>query len=103
MTGVAGVVAMARNLDESVRHYSAMFGVQTLASSQVQGAATANLLTRGWVITVASPDDEKDEIAQELERRGEVPFLVKLRTTNPKNADPLDMGRSHQARCEIVV
>ncbi len=103
VTGVAGVVAMARDLDEGVRRYSAMLGVEPRPGSPVPGAVTADFHTRDWIITVASPTDEMSAIAHELNRRGEVPFLVKLRTTKPQFVGPLDMNRTHQARFEIVM
>ena len=103
VVGVAGVVAMAHDLDEAVRRYSAMLGVEPQPGSPVQGAATADFHTRDWIITVATPTDENSAIAGELKRRGEVPFLVKLRTTKPQYVGPLDLNRTHQARFEIVM
>jgi hypothetical protein len=103
VTGVAGVVAMIADFDEGVRRYSAMLGLDPMPGSPVAGARTADFHTRDWVITVAAPVDKSSEIAQELEQRGEVPFLVRLRTSKPEYVGPLEVTRTHQARFEIVL
>ena len=101
--GIAGVVAMVQDFDEGVRRYRAMLGVEPRPGTPVKGAKTADFHTRDWIITVAAPDGESGELRAELERRGEVPFLVKLRTTKSEFVGPLDMNRTRQARFEIVM
>ena len=103
VTGVAGVVAMVRDLDEGIRRYRAMLGVEPQPGSPVDGALTADFHTREWVITIAAPVGQSGALYDELEQRGEVPFLVKLRTEKPDYVGPLPLARTHQARFELVV
>jgi hypothetical protein len=102
VTGVAQVIATVRNLEEATRRYQAILGAEPQAGSPVSGARTCDFQIEDSVITIAEPTDATSAIYEDLARRGEVPFLIRLRTSDKSKAGRLDFRLSHWARFELV-
>lgn len=101
-SGVASMVALIRDFDEGVRRYEAVLGVSPRPGTSVDGAKTADFHLETSVITVAAPTDPHSPMYADLIRRGEVPYLVRLRTNNKNAAGMLEPVSTREARIELV-
>jgi hypothetical protein len=101
-TGVAQVIAMVHDLDEGTRRHTALLGVEPQPGSPVEGARTCDFHVDGSIITIAEPTDTSSAMYEDLQRRGEVPFLVRLHTSDRSKAGRLDFAGAHWTRFELV-
>jgi hypothetical protein len=102
VTGIAQVVASVRNLEEATKRYSTLLGVEPRPGSPVDGAKTVDFRVENSLITIAEPTDKTHAVYEDLERRGEVPFILRLRTNDPTKVGRLDFSSTHWARLELV-
>ena len=102
VTGVVSVIALVRDLEEGARRYEDILGVAPETGSFVEGAKTADFPIDGARITIAAPADNHSAVYQEVSRRGEVPYLIRLKTTQKSRVGLLDLNTTHHARIELV-
>lgn len=102
VTGVAHVIAMVHDVEDGVSRYQALTGIQAERGTPISGARTADFLVDNARLTIAEPTDPDSAMYEDLQLRGEVPFLVRLHTTNPARRGLLDRTLTHHARFELV-
>lgn len=102
VTGVSSLVALVRDIEEGARRYEDLLGIAPQPGSYVEGANTADFHVDGALITIASPADTHSTVYQEVTKRGEVPYLVRLNTTHKHRLGLLDVNTTHLARIELV-
>ncbi len=102
VTGVVQVIAMVNNLEDGIARYTALTGVEAERGSTVSGARTADFIVENSRLTIAEPTDTDSALYEDLQLRGEVPFLVRLHTTKPEKRGLLNRTLAHHARFELV-
>ncbi|HVU11012.1 MAG TPA: VOC family protein [Phototrophicaceae bacterium] len=102
VTGVAHIIATVHNLEDGVQRYEALTGVQAEQGTPVPGARTADFQVENARLTIAEPTDPNTAMYEDLSLRGEVPFLIRLRTTSKSKIGLLDRTLTHHARFELV-
>jgi hypothetical protein len=102
VTGVESVVALVRDIEEGARRYEDLLGIAPQSGSPVPGANTADFQIDGARITIAAPADTHSAVYEEVTRRGEVPFLIRLRTTQKNRTGLLPLNTTRHARIELV-
>lgn len=102
VTGVHSMVALVRDLEEGARRYEDLLGIAPQPGSHVEGANTADFQVNGACITIAAPADNYSTVYQEVTKRGEVPFIVRLNTTQKQRTGLLNFDATHLARIELV-
>lgn len=102
VTGVSSMVALVHDLEEGARRYEDLLGVQPQTGSFVEGAETADFQIDGAFITIAAPTDTHSEVYKEITKRGEVPYIIRLKTTRKDRIGLLDLNTTRFARIELV-
>jgi hypothetical protein len=102
VVGVQQVIALVRDLEEGARRHEDLLGIAPQPGSYVEGAKTADFPVEGALITIAAPADTTSTVYQEVTKRGEVPYLIRLKTTKPERRGMLDLNTTHLARIELV-
>jgi hypothetical protein len=102
VTGVEHVIAMVKNLEDGVARYEAITGAVVERGEPISGARTANFRVDNALLTIAEPTDTDSAMYEDLQLRGEVPFLVRLKTTKPEKRGLLNRTLTHHARFELV-
>ncbi len=102
VTGVEQVIAMVKNLEDGISRYAALTGVPVEQGTPISGARTADFIVENSRLTIAEPTDPNSAMYEDLQLRGEVPFLVRLKTTKPEKRGLLDRTLAHHARFELV-
>ncbi len=102
VTGVQSMVALVHDLEEGARRYEDLLGIAPTPGSYVAGANTADFQVDGALITIAAPADKHSTVYQEVTKRGEVPFLIRLHTTQKQHVGLLNFDATHLARIELV-
>lgn len=92
--GMAEVVIAVHDLEDTLRRYRAMLGMEP-------EAGTARFVWNNAILSFVSAAD--DGVAAYLEQYGEVPYLLKLRTSDPARVGLLDLPQTHGACIEFVV
>jgi catechol 2,3-dioxygenase-like lactoylglutathione lyase family enzyme len=101
-TGVEHVFASVRNLEEATRRYEALTGLKAQPGTPFAGARTAGFQVDGSRITIAEPVTKNSALYEDLCLRGEVPFLIRLRTTDKSKTGMLDLLTAHHARFQLI-
>lgn len=101
VTGVEHVFASVLDVDEATRRYEALTGLKAQPGTPFPGARTADFQVDGSRITIAEPVNKNSALYEDLRLRGEVPFLVRLRTTDESKTGFLDLLTAHRARFEL--
>jgi len=102
VTTIAHIFAAVQKLDEAVPRHEALMGVAAQIGTPFGKARTADFLLAGTRITIAEPVDRDSSLHEDLCLRGEVPFLVVLRTADAKRRGQLDLLSAHRARFRLV-
>lgn len=102
VTGVESVVALVHNLEEGAHRYEDILGIAAQPGSPVEGANTADFQIDGARITIAAPANTHSAVYEEVTKRGEVPYLIRLNTTQKQRVGLLDLTTTHFARIELV-
>ena len=66
------------------------------------GAETALFDLGTFSITLAAPTTYDSPLQEYVKQRGDVPFEIKLRTSNPAKIGLLNLKQAHDARIELV-
>lgn len=102
VTGVLGLVIAVQKLDKGISRYMAMLGQAAEAGPKVTGAETAQFKLGDFALILAAPDDFDSPLHEHLRERGESPFAIHLRTSQPERAGLLNLKEAHGARIELV-
>jgi catechol 2,3-dioxygenase-like lactoylglutathione lyase family enzyme len=102
VTGVDTLVVAVRNLARGIEHYEALLGQTAQAGSPVAGAETADFALSNFTLTLAAPDDYDSPLTPHLEKRGEAPYEIRLKTSETPQLGLLNLKQSHGARIELV-
>ncbi|HLF37689.1 MAG TPA: VOC family protein [Anaerolineales bacterium] len=97
--GVIGIVIPVENLERAVAWHEVLLGVPSRPGSSGVGAATAEFQIGGFGLTLAEPEGKPSPLADHLARRGQVPYQVRIRTTNLLHVAGLE---ARGARIELV-
>lgn len=104
VTGITGILVLVTALDITVPRYRALLDV-----GPVQGAAfpwpnahTVDFRLDRTVISVAEPMTQSGPLWDHLNRSGEGPYALKVRTNDRARVGVLDLTRTHGARVEMV-
>jgi len=101
VTGIEHLFASVHNLDEAAQRYAALTGLKPQQGTPLTGARTADFQIESSRITIAEPVMSDSALYEDLSLRGEVPFLIRLRTTDKSRIGMLDLLTAHQARFEL--
>ena len=97
--GVIGIVIPVENLERAVAWHEVLLGVPSRPGSSGVGTATAEFQIGGFGLTLAEPEGKPSPLADHLARRGQVPYQVRIRTTNLLHVAGLE---ARGARIELV-
>ncbi len=101
--GVAGLVVAVQKLDKAIEHYRALLNLQPQRPGvAVNDAETADFKLGDFTLTLAAPEDFGGPLHIYIKERGEVPYLIRLKTTDSSRAGLLNLKQAHGARIELV-
>jgi hypothetical protein len=99
--GVAGLVIAVHKLDKAIPHYRALLDLEPeQPGTGVANAVTADFHLGDFALTLAAPDDFGSPIHEYIKNRGEVPYLIRLRTSG--HAGWQNLHLTHGAQIELV-
>ena len=79
-----------------------ILGVSPSAQAQDNEQQGVTFALDGHAITLVRPVIHGTPLADHLAKFGEVPYLLRLRTTKTELVGLLDLGMAHGARLELV-
>jgi len=102
--GVAGVVVAVESVETSSARYQALLGSAPDPATQSRiGGARGRLFRVGATdIVVAASRDRSDPIRQHVRHRGEGPYSLRLRCSEPQMEMSLPIRLTHGARIDLV-
>ena len=101
-TGTAALVVAVHDLAVATARYATILGMQPSGQAQNREEQSVTFELDGHTITLAQPVVHGTPLAEHLERFGEMPYLLQLRTAKTELAGLLDLGMSHGARLELI-
>ncbi len=100
--GVVGLVMAVNDLAATSARYEAILGIAPQHTSEIADAKTVDFALEGCTITLAAPLNDQGALAQHLAQFGEMPYQLKIRTTDAARTGLLDMTLAHGARIEFI-
>lgn len=103
-TGITGILVLVTALGITVPRYRALLGIEPVrgATFPWPNAQTVDFLLETTVISVAEPMKQSGPLWDHLNRSGEGPYALKLRTTEKSRVGMLDPIRAHGAQVAMV-
>lgn len=103
-TGITGILVLVADRDISVPRYRALLGVGPVQGSAFPcpDAHTQDFALGSTTITVAEPVGKSGPLSHHVNRSGEGPYALRLRTEDEARGGMLDATRTHGARIEMV-
>ena len=101
VTGIEHLFASVHDLNEATQRYAALTGLKPQPGTPFTGARTADFQIENSHITIAEPVTSDSALYEDLCLRGEVPFLICLRTTDKSREGMLDLLAAHHARFKL--
>jgi catechol 2,3-dioxygenase-like lactoylglutathione lyase family enzyme len=99
--GTIGLVVLVDDLTKSTQRYEALLGVAPESGSPLEGANTLKFALSNCTLTIAAPTDQSSALFDVFSRRGEVPYLLGLKTVNSSRAGTLPTTQTHGAKIEL--
>ncbi|MFQ5881651.1 MAG: VOC family protein [Candidatus Methylomirabilales bacterium] len=102
--GIMCLLVLVTDLDFSVPRYRALLGVEPAQGSAFPwpDAQTVDFVLGSATITLAEPTGKSSPLCDYLNRCGEGPYALRLRTNDRARAGMLDPARTHGAQIEMV-
>lgn len=97
--GVIGIVVPVHNLEQALAWHEVLLGIPSVPGRPGSGAVTADFQIGDSRLTLAEPEGEASPLAMQLARRGELPYMVQIRTASPGQVASLE---ARGARIELV-
>jgi hypothetical protein len=102
VTGVAQLIVAVNDPLKSVIHYINVIGdLPHIPGIFMRDAKTADFELGKTSVTLAAPTGNSP-LRAHLARRGESPYMLRLRTKDRKHLGLLDVAKTHGARIELV-
>ncbi|MBZ0301522.1 MAG: VOC family protein [Anaerolineae bacterium] len=102
VTAVDSLVVAVQKLDKGVAHYQAMLGLEPGPGPHIPSAETASFRLGDFTLVLAAPGDYDSPLYGYLRDRGEAPFEIRLRTTQPEHEGLCSLKQSHGARIALI-
>ena len=103
-TGIADVCVLVMDLDTSVPRYRSLLDIEPVQDIAIAWPDTTSVdfSLGSTTISLAEPMGVSGPLCDHIERYGEGPYALTLRTTDPAKAGVLDPTLTHGARIEMV-
>ena len=102
--GISGILVLVTYLDIAIPRYRALLDIGPMQGSAFPrpDARTVDFALGTTVISLAEPMKQSGPLWDHLNRSGEGPYALKLRTTEKGRVGMLDPIRAHGAQVEMV-
>jgi hypothetical protein len=102
--GVQRIVVAVRDLRACAAGYQALLGVTPMpgAGYPLSDAQMVDFALGPTTITLAAPAGGEGLLSEEMNKRGEGPFALVLRTSGKASKGPLDATKTHGAQIELA-
>jgi len=100
VSGVAGITVASLDMEENASRFEVILGRKPIEVNLREDFT--RFTHENLSVMIAAPSTSNGELAQYLEKRGEVPYLLQLRAAEPWRSGMLDLKRAHGARIQIV-
>ncbi|MFQ5961725.1 MAG: VOC family protein [Candidatus Methylomirabilales bacterium] len=102
--GVTGILVLVTDRDNTSRRYQALLDVNPVQGSTfpLTDSQTVDFVLGSTVIALAEPITQSGPLWDHLNRSGEGPISLKLRTNDEARVGNLDPARTHGARIAMV-
>lgn len=100
--GVESLIVAVPKLERALARYQAMLNQEAQPGPALNGAETASFTLGDFNLILAAPDVFDSPLHPYLKQRGEAPFQITLRTTQPQRAGLLNLKASHGALIELM-
>ncbi len=103
-TGVRGILVLVTELDMTIPRYGALLNVAPGKGSAFPwpDVQTADFTLGSMTISLAEPTSKGGPLRDHLEKSGEGPYALTLRTNDKARVGTVDPIRAHGARIEMV-
>lgn len=98
VTGVTGVTIAVQKLEKGIERYQAILGTAPQPGPIMIAADTASFTLGDFTITLAAPADYSSPLHEYIQKRGEVPFMIRLHTDNADRVGLLNFKQAHGAQ-----
>ena len=98
--GVAAVIVLVNNIDESAERYSSLLGSNPLPHGPYNNAQSTSFHAGNTVITLVRP--VSGEMRDYIERRGEGPYALTLHAGEGRQIETFDPSLTHGVELEAV-
>lgn len=104
VSGVAGLMIAVEKLDRSIERYQQLLGVPAREPSTGPpfDLKTAEFSLGSVTLTLAQPAEPRGPMYQQITRRGEGPYAVRLRTRPGAPEQRLDLASTHNVPMTLV-
>lgn len=97
--GTVGIVVLAERLERAVHRYEALLNTKPEPSARLDSDTAASFRVSEFQVTLVAPEPSASTLREQLTRRGEVPYEIRLRTASPGQVGSMC---SHGANIELV-
>jgi Glyoxalase-like domain len=103
VTGIANLVVVVRHLSKTAWRYRTLGLEPTpLATPSIPDRHQLQIVLTPTTITLAEPTCKESELYHHLSARGEGPYLIQLRATQPASTKTLELSRAYNVRMEFL-
>ena len=104
VTGIANLVVVVKHLSKTAWRYRTL-GLEPIAisTSSIPASHQLKIDLKPTTITLAAPTCKDSELYYHLSNRGEGPYLIQLRATQPASAKTLELARAYNVRMEFLL
>ncbi|MFC1944731.1 VOC family protein [Chloroflexota bacterium] len=99
--GIQRVVVVVRDLDEAVKRYSELMGMDFIDFGAQEGFGVRAMVSRDWSVEIISPIDPQSAAARHLEKRGEGVIGVAFMVPNLDEAKDNAVGKGVRVLDEV--